>query len=231
MEALYNASSHGRIPLQTGQLTFESGQENTFHTPQPGTYTNTTPSSITKPNSFSIYRDKLAAHESRRTKSRSADVRSYEASQVAAQLKRMDMQRKTRVAEVKGGRMEGVEIAAKGGKSGNPGSSVVARGGKEGKGRSESGNAGSTSRSKVSEDSTKIDKKDRDAKQTQQKSSKLPEQVDASGPSASGKANTVQADKAKEMGQAKQTSTPKQFKRHNPPNKSLPANPEAMRSK
>lgn len=151
MEALYNASSHGTIPLQTGQLTFESGQENNFHTPQPGTYTNTTPSSITKPNSFSIYRDKLAAHESRRTKSRPADVRSYEASQVAAQLKRMDMQRKTRVAEVKGGRMEGVEIAAKGGKSGNPGSSVVARGGKEGKGRSESGNAGSTSRSKVSE--------------------------------------------------------------------------------
>lgn len=144
--AMHNVSSYATTPLQSGHLPRQSGQENGFHAQLPSATPMT--SHTAKPASFSVYRDKSAAHERRRTKSRSAEVRSIEASQVAAQLKRLEIQRRTRVAEVKGGRMEGVEIAAVGRKSGKTASSASARGVKE---RSANGNAGDTSRSRISE--------------------------------------------------------------------------------
>ena len=62
------------------------------------------PQPIAKSVAFSTFREKPERHRS----SRSAEARSLVAMQFARQLKRLELQKRARAAQVRGGRMDGV---------------------------------------------------------------------------------------------------------------------------
>jgi hypothetical protein len=83
---------------ESGRLLFEPAAHSTPLRPNK-------PQPITKPNAFATYREK----PERKRSSRSTQVRGLEAMQLAMQLRRLELQKRARVADSKGGRMDGVE--------------------------------------------------------------------------------------------------------------------------
>lgn len=87
---------------ESGRLLFEPAAHSTPLRPNK-------PQPVTKPNAFATYREK----PERKRSSRSTQVRGLEAMQLAMQLRRLELQKRARAADAKGGRMDGVESEEK----------------------------------------------------------------------------------------------------------------------